>query len=443
MAIRITGLPNPEKQLEQSQNIKLQDPTQGESAIGTLGRGALRTAARVGETAAGSVGNVLQTVGDIGLGALRRIDPNGLGRAPDFASPFPTSGQLQKGTEALTGEYLKPQGKGEEAVDDFVSDVTALAMPGFLGKGKFVSKFGTNLKKAVGIAGAGNVAGFLAEKAGTSKGTAEGVKMATMLGTSFGIAGGVNRAMNNAYKTAEKIAPGQATVSARQAYDQLLQLEQSVGERAFEGKDKILEILKPMISAFKEGKNIDFSQAWQLTKDANTWYSKLGSGARTELSKITKIFRDDIFSKAASTITDPALRPLVKDAAEGILFGNELYRDTHTASRVRQWMNDNISLTKFTAGGLISNYLGLPTKGIGIGVAGVKAGINFLEPIVRSPAIRKIYKNMIKTGLRENLPATLNQMQKLDKKLTEEYPELVSQYSKPAGKVRITSLGQG
>lgn len=435
MPFKITSLPSPEKEIQR--DMQVQQP----SPLNTAARGVGRTIARAGETIAGLPGDILQTAGTLGTAALRKIDPTIWGMAPEFASPLPTSETLKKGTEAIFGEHLKPQTPEEKAYDDFVSDFTALVSPGFVGKSKFIKNFGTSAKKAFGIAGAGNLVSYLSKEVGVGEGGAEALKIGTMLGTSFGIKGGINRAIKNAYKTAGKVVPGQATISSKAAYDSLLKLEEDIGSRAFEGKDKILGIIQSMLNAFKEGKNIDFNKAWTLTKDANTWYPKLGSAARSELHNVIEIFNKDIFSKATSLVTDSSLKPLMKEASEGILYGNKLYTDQRTSSRIRQWINDNVTLGKFTSGGLISHYLGLPTKEIGAFVTGVKGGVNFLEPIIRSPDIRKVYANTLKTGLRENLPATVKNIQKLDEKLRKEYPELVSQYSAPQGRFKITSMG--
>lgn len=407
-----------------------------ESALSTGLRGVGRTVARAAETVAGLPGDILQLGGNLAVGAARKLDPEGLGKyTPDFYSPLPTSERLKSGTEMITGKALMPQSSKERAYDDFVSDVTALASPGFLGKGKFIGKFGTSLKNAFKVAGAGNLASFLSQEVGVSEPTAHKIKLGTMFLTSAGLQGGLNKAVKNAYATADLVPEG-IEISAKPAYAKLLNIEEKLASQAFPDKDKIGEILNPILSSFKSG-NIDYKQAWNLKKQANEWYPKLGTSARNELRKITDVLRKDIIEEAPKLVKDPALNPLLTSASKGIKFGDELFRDINASYAIKDWINNNLSFGKYAAGGLIGQFLGLPVKGIGTAVGGTQALANILTPIVKSPAIRTVYGNILKEAARENMPAVIRNVEKLDKKLQKEYPELVEEY-KPKGRWKIT-----
>lgn len=442
MPFKITHIPQ-EAQVEMPMPKKEQPlPIQPKQKESSLLQTAARIPARIAETALGLPGDILQTVGDVAVGIGRRLDPQGIGKyTPDFFSPLPTSARLREGTKALTGEALEPQNTKEAAVDEFISDVTALTVPGLVGKGKLIGKLGTSAKKAFGIASVGNLASFLSQEVGVSEPTADKIKLGTMFLTSVGMEGGLNRAVKNSYKKADSVPEG-VLIPASEGFNKLAALDRKLVARAFPDKDKVRSIVDSALNSFDKG-GIDFHKAWALSKDANAWYPKLGNIARSELRKATDIIQKDIIQAAPKLVKDVAVKPLLTEAAEGIKFGNKVFHDINNASKIRTWLNDNLSLGKYVGGGVIGHMLGLPTAKIGTGVALGQGAFNALEPVIRSPEIRSIYGSIVKSAAQENLPAVLRNVNKLDKELVklgltgEQEKEDKQSQEKPRGRFRI------
>lgn len=438
MPFKITHIPQEAEVMTPKPKREQPLPIQPQQKETSLLQTAARIPARIAETALGLPGDILQTVGDLAVGAGRKL---GLDKTPDFFSILPTSERLRSGTKALTGEALEPKNPKDQLVDEFVSDVTALTVPGLVGKGKLIGKLGTSAKKAFGIASTGNLASFLSKEVGVSEPTADKIKLGTMFLTSVGLEGGLNRAVKNAYKKGDAVPEG-VLIPASEGFNKLAALDKKLIGRAFPDKDKVRSIIDSALNSYEKG-GIDFHKAWSLSKDSNAWYPKLGKIARSELRKATDIIQKDIIQAAPKLVTDAAMKPLLTEAAEGIKFGNKVFHDINNASKVRTWLNDNLSLGKYLGGGVIGHMLGLPTAKIGTGLALGQGAFNVLEPIIRSPEIRSIYGSIVKNAAQENLPAVLRNVNKLDKELVklgftdEKEEEQEETNSKPRGRFRI------
>lgn len=197
--------------LSQDQGVEPELPSTGmgedsESGLGMATRTGARTLARAGETIAGTPGNLLSLALNAGNWVTGKKIPGS-----ETIQEYATSEGIKKHvTEGLTGEYLKPQGKGEEYWDEFVGDTAGLLVP-FLGTaakgGKTLAMAGKALGKAAAVAGVAQGAGHATEKLFDSPIAGTGVKLGvTLLGTTALGSKLLSTAVKDRYETADKLA---------------------------------------------------------------------------------------------------------------------------------------------------------------------------------------------------------------------------------------------
>lgn len=411
--------------------------TEEEGTAQLLGRGALRTAARVGETLIGLPGEIrdLARMGGDWLGNKARaavgkeplteeetthlrekMNPASYDLLGRLAEALPTSSSLREDvTRAYTGEYLEPQNEWERFADNVAQDFAALAIPI---KGKI--PFARSLGQAVIANAGGEVANaFFGEKgeAYTKMGLLFSLGM-----LSGGKSGGIKKYINGLYGEMEAAIPAGAEINASRLSKKLNNIESILrkGDPKAASKAPAFQKIEAIRNKINSGM-IDIEEVVQLTKDTNEAIFGLGELKRgqNELYNLRKALHDSTKEYGAS---NPEFLKKWQSA-------NEAYAATETSRRIGNYVKKNIRPKDYVyaasalglEGTLAGGPAALSTLGGTAGIAATAYGAEVIKRISKSKALQKYYKNVVIHSLNQNKGGLVRAMTQLDKALEDSF----------------------
>lgn len=399
-------------------------------------RNAVRIGARAGEAAAGAPADI--ATGALGLGALAEQvihgEPKTLSKLHEGARKYlPTSENIRKyGTEniakVLPQGYLEPQSEAEENIDKFVDLAASLASP-------LAGSLKIGGKAAATLATTGTLAGWGAKKLGageTGQALATGGAMlATTLAGRPRLIDKARSLYESSKEAARKTPPG--------AVENILK---DIGStRIKEGaKRSLSEMNKGLDNA---AKNIARENIDQILNKINP---RTGKITLEEIAQIKKDINENIYKssnvaeqKAANQYLKPvkdALIDTIKESekinpkfAKNLLEADAIWAALHEQGPISQFMQKRIGvdindLKSPLTLGIIGTLGGtviepfFPTagkyaRGAGMGLTAFSA-VNAIRIFTKSPVARKYYGELIGAALKQNVPATLKAIRKLD-----------------------------
>jgi hypothetical protein len=383
--------------------------------------------ARALETGLGSAGDLLKAGGDLVVGAFNKIPGGGPG-IPEFHSLLPTSQQLKKGTEALTGEALKPKSDSEKFLQDVVSDITSFAVP-IPGLGK-----GQGIKKAVKLAIGSNVAAKGAEMLGGGELAQTGAKFSVVLGSSLrGLRPQLESMMHDAYSTVRTIGKEipveakhinqlaksvqkeiksivvgkksgagkslrkSATVTHKDKLKKLLTGEPSQTKPKVKGyglETPSKEILKKPVSQIIEGTKLgttDAAHLAEMKQNLNEIYANRATpkGARGKLGKLIRTIDDELKEAGKHN----------KEFGEAYYTSDNLYKGLNVKDTVDKNMKEFFT----------SNYWAkkIPLK------SKIQDLSEFAYLAIKSPVVARHYRDVSLAAIKNNKPLIAKQMARL------------------------------
>lgn len=410
-------------------------PEESNLAAGT--RHTARTLARGVETIAGLPGNVRELakkgsewLGDKGrelIGkqpltpeqkdAIRKdLEPKSWDLLGRFVEAFPTSTDIREGaTKKLTGDYLEPQGYGENLSDEFFSDVAGLLTPVKGAKGKLKIPFA----RAIGTALFANTSGEIAKAYGLEPDEAGYTKMGAMLLAGFMGRGGARNYANGLYKDAIEMIPQNATMNGKSLLNNL---------------DSYIATLK------KGGISPQKQPALSL---ANQMKQKIlqsgGDIAVEELPAFRKSINDYRFNRQAG-LTDSGRYFL--DRFDDIVNNQLMEYGKQNPTFLKKYRDANTGLSGFKQSNKIADYISkkidvsqmkpetllilgmhvadpsLLTK-IGVG-AGTAKVAQLMHRVGKNPVLRQYYLNVLESSLKDNAPAMTRNLERLDSELAKD-----------------------
>jgi hypothetical protein len=370
-----------------------------ESTLGSLVRGGVRTASRVGEALAGTPGDIAAT----GLGIANYLSG---GAVPSYGQvqgklpvSFPTSEQIKGAVGRATSGYTNPQGGTEETIDSAVQTFASLFLPSKLkiplinnltkvlspekarlGANIIMPFSGTTWSKALGMTAAGEAAQSFAASAGAGPLGQAGAKIAAM--ALAGTAGGksaLESKKTQSYDQARaalgtKYSP-KNTVPSKSILEPLAKIENKLGRAPVADKGLIKEILDEVKSGI--GKSLEETAG------------KPGSGTRIPL--------EDLINQ--------------KIALNGWLERGYFPRvsgETYLPKTVRPWINDinDVFRKELASYGKSHPKFGIPfalAEDIHAGLADINSINNFalnLGTTFSNNFTSTLLKGMLKTGLK-------------------------------------------
>jgi len=412
--VKVIGKFNPQLPQTGFSQPKPQQPQQGDSKLTTAARNVISPALTAGEAIAGGPGDILQAVTNL-LGI--ESEP-GKGTAQ---VPFSSQGLRKNIREPLskyfgTERLTLPQGEMEERFNDFVGD--------------FASIFSANKdpKKALKVAGLGNLAGFAAHQFGASEGEEGIAKAGTMLLSS--LHGGRAKLAEDAaqrYKSVET-ALKDKSITANNTVHDLDGLKSKLSSGGSTPAKKLAEEQVDKLLGQFYGKNhIKAENLWDFKKDMNEILQGLRKGS-SEKKYIEQLIG----------IAKNGLKNVGSDIYNQLSAADEIFGSLAASDKIGSFLNKNIDRVSIktpylrsvvkniggigtlgTAAKLGSYATGLPTAGILLGAGGVGAaaneGFKFMNLLHRSPIARQTYLDLLADGLKGNAKAAIRNTAKLDK----------------------------
>jgi hypothetical protein len=416
-----------------------------ETPGGGLLRHGVRSAARAGEAALGIPGDLanlaLSGVNLAHKGITGEWSP-GIENAQK-ANPLTTEKLRQNVTEPIAkklGADITPHNEYEQVADRFVSEVASILTPtgvlGALGKG---AKLGSKaVKGAVAASGLGNLAGFATKKWTGSELAGDVVHGITMLGTSLGLNGGMKKHAGQMYDTSKEIGKD-------------IQLSTNPLIKGVTLTEDLLEAK----AATKGGKALGDFLDKSAKKMANRGFLTgvdaidLNQGLNKVVSQNPSIAQDapnalNSIRKAIDTTLKQAHNPDFYNTYKG---ADALYRETHKASRIQDFIKDiskSTHLDKGAAGILVAKLFGIgshyipdiATMAPGAAVLGGIYGLGSLIkriPGLSDPTIKRYYVQAIKAAANESRPGVIKALHGIEKYARgKDLGESIQNRSKPA-----------
>lgn len=399
----------------------IQDEQAPESVLGTLGRGALRTGARVAESVAGLPGDIASGVLGLGNLATRLVSGSEIPGVSTVQQYLPTSEKIREHvTRPLTGEYLEPRGSLESGIDTIVGDVASLLTPGGIaskGASLTAKTLGKTALKAAGanIVGSGVGEFFGAEAGALAKGLTLGLS---------NLAGGrkaLTKQYKNDYELANFAVPESAQVTGIPLRTRLGHDIKTVKAGVSPNKNTMLSVLEGVQSNIDKKGNIKVKDLLNLKRNLNEWIGNenIDKSLRGQFGKTAADIRKEISNYAK---TNP-------NFAEPYYRAEEIYAGLQPSSQISKFAEKNLTLQKALqnwtplsfAGYFLTKGLKIPVgialKGAGIGGAvtlGAREAIRFAELVTKSPTARKYYLDAAKSAALGDAAATAKNLKAFD-----------------------------
>lgn len=397
----------------------------GEETISEAGRRhILRSTARIGETLAGLPGDIKETILDLTGGLIKKLGfpEERVEKAKELVKqidPFklPTSKEVREDiVEQVTGEYLKPRGKGEALSDEIISDTVALLVP--VGGVKKIQA-GTRILRALGTAAGANLA---AEGVGVLGG-GEKAQTATKLGTMMILGsirkGGPKKYVNQLYTEAEEAIKGSPKIKVTELRESLRKLEKGLkkgleapSEKAVIGKTRAL--LNKI-----QGGRIGVDELWASKRSLNeemakTLFEAPGKAAKSRARKLFVGMNKEINKELAKYgKKNPSFGRAFKSAEEG-------YAALQQSNKIGEMLSKK---AKYVAKNPLT-YIFFPSiaKKAGIALVALPAykTAQIGYRIAKSPTLRKYYTDVLKAATKENAAAINRSLRKFDEQLEKE-----------------------
>lgn len=423
-----TGLSKPAQKISKgARRIKEAAPS-----LGDIGRNVVRAGARIGEAALGAPADIATAA--LGLGSLaEQLIPQAPGQLPFFPTlhekarkNLPTSENIRKyGTEKIAEKllpegYLTPQSEREQQIDSFVDLAAGLASP-------LTGPLKTGAKQALKLAGAGTFGGWAAKKLGAGEAGQALASGGAMLATTLA---GRPRLIDK----------------ARSLYD--VSKESAIKTPSNIGGKRIQEGVKKSLAEMDKGlenaaKNIARENIEQIRSKIDPVTGKI---RLAEIAQIKKDINENIYKssnvaeqKAANQYLKPvkdALLDTIKESektnpkfAKNLLEADQIWAALHEEGPITQFMqkwvkmdvNDiksplTVGILTTLGGTAVEPFfptVGQYVRGAGLGLTAFSAA-NAGRIFMKSPVARKYYGELIGAALKQNVPATLKAIRKLD-----------------------------
>lgn len=391
-----------------------------ETGLASGARNIARSAARAGEAALGTPGDIASGVlglGEMGAKALGATKPTVFG---ELKKIIPTSETVKKyGTDTiakfLPEGYLEPQGEYEKAADELISDFVSFITPA-------AGPLKLGVKSAGLIAGAGNAAKQFTKELDFGEGTQQAVKLGAMLITSLAGAPKLNAYKESLYEAARENLPEGAYVSAEHLLPSIKKAEKIATAGHIGAAEKeALEFLRSTEDKIRYGsKTMPLESVWQLKKDLNNWAFKSSKVAETKAAQqLLKPVREGLNDTLKSA------RKSYPKFVDNLSMADEIHRAVNTSGPVGQFLRENVKFDSLKSP-LTSALLGMSyAAGAPVVKTALAAGLGksvYLagEAALKSPQVRKYYANTINAAIKQNATALLKNTRLLDNALAQE-----------------------
>jgi hypothetical protein len=386
-----------------------------------------RTASNLATRAVGLPGDILSLVNDFIVNPSLEY-ATGQEQHPyeesNLGKILPTTESHRKNLETVSGEYLKPQNKIEKFADDVIEDATMLMNPLHIAKKGFQagSKLFKSFAKSIGA----NFAGETTKQVSQNENAGNLTKAGSLFMLSLLDQEGAAKQVSKLYKNAEAHLPENASISASTIKDRLDKLEKSITKRrpienlsppekfVIQQVDKVKNLIQD------ERLNIEqaVAQKRSLNKELSTLYKEVPkhSDQKTvkSLAKQVNGFLNEAIEDYGKT--NKKFYGPYKDA-------DKAYGVLAKSNFITHWIDSNIVQHPLTTG--LLHVLSPATSVAATAIIPYHA-TKILYRIQKSPVLRKIYGETLKSAAKEDSRAFNKYLKELDEKLQKE--ELTDKY---------------
>lgn len=386
-----------------------------ESFMETLGRGAARTASRVGEQIAGFPGDIFSLINDYIARPTTEFltgqegvpyEETYLGKA------LPATEKHREATTKAFGTFVEPQNKIEGFIDNIAQDATSLAFP--LSKGtKIIKGAASALAKSVG---ANMIGETVKDLTADEKKGAYG-KLGSLFLLSLFDKPKAAKAVGEMYKPLQEQVTRLSPVSARSLENNLLNLKNKMQKGTIAPSEKfIIDEVDAILPKIVEGK-ISPEELWAVKRSLNEKLSKV-------LYDIPEKATQQRARKLASGIQHELADTLKETAKQDPKF----YKDLRSVDQAFGIIAKSNLVSKFIENNMKYNPV---THGLmqmfqsSVGSVGATAAIPYqagkiLYRISKSPILAKHYGKVLSSAAIEDAAVMNREMKKLDQEMNKE-----------------------
>jgi hypothetical protein len=384
-------------------------PEQEESFLSTVGRGAARTALRVGEQVAGFPGDIFSLVNEfIAKPATEAITgkPGASYEETPLGKILPPTSEHRKATKKAFGGYTEPQNKIEKFIDEVSQDATAIALPGLKGAKLGKTAF-SSLAKATGAATLGEVAKDITadEKKGAY------TKLGSLFLFSLFDKPRAAKAVSELYKPVANKVGNLSPVNASALENNLQNLKTKLSKGTMAPSEKfVIDEADAILGKIKNG-TITPEEAWATKRSLNEKLSNI-------LFNIPKKADQARARKLAQTVLTDLDNVLKQTAKQDPKF----YKDLKAADRafgtisksnlMSNFIERNMKYTPLTSG-LAHLFQGSLGSGVATAVIPYEIG-KVLYRITNSKELAKHYGKVLSAAEAENAIIMNRELMKLD-----------------------------
>lgn len=425
-------------QIEDSSDFFIPDEKPTNAISGSeFRRHAARTGARVAEQTLGMPGSLTKNIPQFAIGKLYEMftgkapekeDLEKIQKATSYLgglSQYITPESIKSTHEKVTGEYLKPQNEGEKKFDEVVEDSTNILVP-LLVSGGYSNILGT-LGRTGAVVAFGHAAKEGTKALGGDEGWQEKAKSIAMFLASMFKPYEAEKTGAKLYEKREASLPVDVTGDARKLEASMTNLQSKMKRGTLAPSEKaIVDETQSILNKIDNGK-MSYQEAAAAKRSINEksqafLYTTPDKLAKARAKKLYSSINKDLEQFIdTSKNTHPEFYQAHKQA-------NEVFSAIQESKKVSSFIKDNAKY--ITAAGVSTKLTGLltlpQTAGMAVGGFSLLKSSELAWRMLKSPVLRKMYLKTMSTAAAQNLPATINNLRKLQKDAEKYEPEIFS-----------------
>jgi hypothetical protein len=428
--------PNPPQwgQFDNPSTHQAEPEESDEGWLSFFGRQVTRGASRVGEQVLGAYGNIEKFGKEALTAAPKYLGPVGdaiydlvgekgwekiiKGSQPD-TQMFPTSQRLKEVSEKVSGGLTTPQTKEEEKLDQFLEDVGSTINP----RGRL------SLARNFTIPAAANAAKELADYIGLGDDAANKIKMAVWLPMMLSHNVNGPQHASNLMNEGRNGIPNTVQMNTQRFTTSLDNVERSLLTA-----DPRTAVARQLLGGLRN----DLANGQTSAQSLMTMYDAVNAAKRSrgmfELGRADRVFA----TRAVDQVRHAVRNELMQSAAaypqalNSWQNGVRAWATVHRSNAITNWVQDQAkgpygkslagpALGLFGVGSYkISQLPPIVSAELGAKAYALGKSAQILYRAIQDPTLARYYYGAISGAMQENLPAFLNNYNRLNKKLEEQ-----------------------
>lgn len=318
---------------------------------------------------------------------------------------FPTSSELRKVSNELTGGYTEPKSKVEDAADNLITSAASMYMMG-----------GASIPRAIGVATSGELAKAGADLFNTAPSTKKKLYIGATILSSIWDPKRATNLKNALYDETESLLPHDAKILGTDLLEDIARTEDRITRKGVlsKGDDLALTQLNKLKNVVDKNGEINVNSLWESKKNLNDKYFELAPKERIDLDPVKKIIHEN-FNEYGKYNPKFLSKLKAADNANAILLQSKKAADTI----VKAWKQAGVKIPdtiKFA--GLGIPYLAPKATGFAA-IPAIAAYGSFKTGeigyrFMKNPSFRRSYNKMMISAVKGNVAATAHNLQQMN-----------------------------